>query len=353
MKRILIVTGGTGGHIFPAMALGDYLESEGWEIFYLIGGSKLKLEENGEIYNIKVSSPLVGNLFKRIKSIWELKISFVKSLMLIKKLRVDLILAGGSYASFPAICASIVVKTPFYLLEQNVLPGLVTKIFSPYAKAVFTGFEATKNYLKGNIVHTGNPIRKKALLKIDKIEAKRKLGIPDYKKMVLVVGGSMGAYSVVNAIIPLIEELNDFYFIIQTGKKNFGYFSDKMGVKGKNHMLISFIEDMGLYYSAADIVISRAGASAVTEIAYHSLPAILIPYPHSRDRHQYYNAKVLADCGMAIIVEEESDMPDRIKTAIKNFEALRKEHKECKIYKPDCLQIIREVIEKNGTFQKG
>jgi len=353
MKRILIVTGGTGGHIFPAMALGDYLESEGWEIFYLIGGSKLKLEENGEIYNIKVSSPLVGNLFKRIKSIWELKISFVKSFMLIKKLRVDLILAGGSYASFPAICASIVVKTPFYLLEQNVLPGLVTKIFSPYAKAVFTGFEATKNYLKGNIVHTGNPIRKKALLKIDKIEAKRKLGIPDYKKMVLVVGGSMGAYSVVNAIIPLIEELNDFYFIIQTGKKNFGYFSDKMGVKGKNHMLISFIEDMGLYYSAADIVISRAGASAVTEIAYHSLPAILIPYPHSRDRHQYYNAKVLADCGMAIIVEEESDMPDRIKTAIKNFEELRKEHKECKIYKPDCLQIIREVIEKNGTFQKG
>lgn len=353
MKRILIVTGGTGGHIFPAMALGDYLESEGWEIFYLIGGSKLKLEENGEIYNIKVSSPLVGNLFKRIKSIWELKISFVKSLMLIKKLRVDLILAGGSYASFPAICASIVVKTPFYLLEQNVLPGLVTKIFSPYAKAVFTGFEATKNYLKGNIVHTGNPIRKKALLKIDKIEAKQKLGIPDYKKMILVVGGSLGAYSVVNAIIPLIEELNDFYFIIQTGKKNFGYFSDKVGVKGKNHMLISFIEDMGLYYSAADIVISRAGASAVTEIAYHSLPAILIPYPHSRDRHQYYNAKVLADCGMAIIVEEESDMPDRIKTAIKNFEALRKEHKECKIYKPDCLQIIREVIEKNGTFQKG
>lgn len=353
MKRILIVTGGTGGHIFPAMALGDYLESEGWEIFYLIGGSKLKLEENGEIYNIKVSSPLVGNLFKRIKSIWELKISFVKSLMLIKKLRVDLILAGGSYASFPAICASIVVKTPFYLLEQNVLPGLVTKIFSPYAKAVFTGFEATKNYLKGNIVHTGNPIRKKALLKIDKIEAKQKLEIPDYKKMILVVGGSLGAYSVVNAIIPLIEELNDFYFIIQTGKKNFGYFSDKMGVKGKNHMLISFIEDMGLYYSAADIVISRAGASAVTEIAYHSLPAILIPYPHSRDRHQYYNAKVLADCGMAIIVEEESDMPDRIKTAIKNFEALRKEHKECKIYKPDCLQIIREVIEKNGTFQKG
>ena len=353
MKRILIVTGGTGGHIFPAMALGDYLESEGWEIFYLIGGSKLKLEENGEIYNIKVSSPLAGNLFKRIKSIWELKISFVKSLMLIKKLRVDLILAGGSYASFPAICASIVVKTPFYLLEQNVLPGLVTKIFSPYAKAVFTGFEATKNYLKGNIVHTGNPIRKKALLKIDKIEAKQKLEIPDYKKMILVVGGSLGAYSVVNAIIPLIEELNDFYFIIQTGKKNFGYFSDKMGVKGKNHMLISFIEDMGLYYSAADIVISRAGASAVTEIAYHSLPAILIPYPHSRDRHQYYNAKVLADCGMAIIVEEESDMPDRIKTAIKNFEALRKEHKECKIYKPDCLQIIREVIEKNGTFQKG
>ncbi len=353
MKRILIVTGGTGGHIFPAMALGDYLESEGWEIFYLIGGSKLKLEENGEIYNVKVSSPLVGNLFKRIKSIWELKISFVKSLMLIKKLRVDLILAGGSYASFPAICASIVVKTPFYLLEQNVLPGLVTKIFSPYAKAVFTGFEATKNYLKGNIVHTGNPIRKKALLKIDKIEAKQKLEIPDYKKMILVVGGSLGAYSVVNAMIPLIEELNDFYFIIQTGKKNFGYFSDKIGIKGKNHMLISFIEDMGLYYSAADIVISRAGGSAVTEIAYHSLPAILIPYPHSRDRHQYYNAKVLADCGMAIIVEEESDMPDRIKTAIKNFEALRKEHKECKIYKPDCLQIIREVIEKNGTFQKG
>jgi len=350
MKRILIVTGGTGGHIFPALALGDYLESEGWEIFYLIGGSKLKLEENGEIYKIKVSSPLMGNLFERIKSIWELKISFIKSLMLIKKLRVDLILAGGSYASFPAICASIVVKTPFYLLEQNVLPGLVTKIFSPYAKAVFTGFEATKNYLKGNIVHTGNPIREKALLKIDKIEAKQKLGIPDYKKMVLVVGGSLGAYSVVNAIIPLIGELNDFYFIIQTGKKNFGYFSDKMGVKGKNHMLISFIEDMGLYYSAADIVVSRAGASAVTEIAYHSLPAILIPYPHSRDRHQYYNAKVLADCGMAIIVEEESEMPDRIKTAIKNFEALRKEYKECKIYKPNCLQIIREVIEKNGTF---
>ena len=353
MKRVLIATGGTGGHIFPAMALGNYLESEGWEIFYLIGGSKLKLEDNGEIYKIKVSSPLVGNLFKRLKSIWELKISFIKSLILIKKLKVDLVLAGGSYASFPAICASIVVKKPFYLLEQNVFPGLVTKLFSPYAKAVFTGFEATKKYLRGNIVHTGNPIRGKALLKINKIEARQKLGIPDHKKMVLVVGGSLGAYSVVNAIIPLIEELNDFYFIIQTGKKNFGYFSDKMGVKGKNHMLISFIEDMGLYYSAADIVISRAGASAVTEIAYHSLPAILIPYPHSRDRHQYYNAKVLADCGMAIIVEEESDMPDRIKTAIKNFEALRKEHKECKIYKPDCLQIIREVIEKNGTFQKG
>lgn len=354
MKKALIVTGGTGGHIFPAIAIGTYLESKGWKIFYLMGGSKLQLDKNPDIFNIKVSSPLVGNFFKRFKSICELKIAFITSLMLIKKLKVDLVLAGGSYASFPAICASIVAKTPFYLLEQNVLPGLVTKIFSRHAKAVFTGFEATKNYLEGNIIHTGNPIREKALMRINKNEARKKLGIPENKKIVLVIGGSLGAYSVVNAILPLTEELDNFYFIIQTGKKNFEYFSERIGEKGKNHLLVSFIEDMGLYYSAADIVISRAGAGAVTEIAYHSLPAILIPYPHSRDKHQYYNAKTLEDCGMATIIEEGEKMTDRIKIALENLAAEeKKEYKECNIYRPNCLQIIREVLEKDAPFQKG
>jgi len=354
MKKALIVTGGTGGHIFPAITIGEYLESKGWKIFYMMGGSKLQLEKSSNIFNIKVSSPLVGNFFKRLKSIWELKIAFIKSLVLIKKLKVDLALAGGSYASFPAICACIVTKTPFYLLEQNVLPGLVTKIFSRYAKAVFTGFEATKNYLEGNIIHTGNPIREKALIRVNKNEARKKVGIPEDKKIVLIIGGSLGAYSVVNAVLPLIEELDNFYFIIQTGKKNFEYFSERIGTRGKNHILVSFIEDMGLYYSAADMVISRAGAGAVTEIAYHSLPAILIPYPHSRDRHQYYNAKALEDCGMAIIIEEKNGMTARIKIALENFEAEeKKEYKECKIYSPNCLQIIKEVLEKDGPFQKG
>jgi len=316
--NILIATGGTGGHIFPALSCGEFFENNGKSVNYILSGSKIgKIEKTNVIY--MESYHFDKNPIQFAKALWFLKLNTVKSLFILRRNKPCVILATGSYAVVPIILASILLRIPFYLMEQNVIPGLVNKIFSRLSKATFVAFEETRKYLKGKVIVVGLPIREKAKKKYSKEEARRILNLPEDKVTILVIGGSLGARGMVEKIIPAINKLNDYYFIIQAGARNFNYINSLVqNLNLKNCIVLPFIEEIGLYYSAADMVISRAGASSCMEILYHGKPSILVPYPYSRDRHQYYNASELVKTGKAIVIEEQ-EIQEKLENCLKDI----------------------------------
>lgn len=341
--NVIILTGGTGGHIFPAMALGKHFESKGLNVYYIISGSKISLPEKENTIFIR-SIPFEKSPLKFIEASILFELNFFKGIILLSKIKHCVIIATGSYAVAPILLSSIVLRKPFYLMEQNVIPGVVNRIFSVFSKATFIAFEESKKYLKGNVIQVGLPIRENSRVKLPKDKAREILNLPLDKKIVLVVGGSLGAKGLVEKILPMAILKEHIFFIIQTGTRNFDYFNSLLSsLSPKNIQLIPFIEEMGLYYSAADLVISRAGASACMEIVYHDKPAILVPYPYSRDRHQYFNAKILTEGGKAVIVEE-IDIRETIGSLIEAETLFHGEYKN-KIFIPDCEEITyREIM---------
>ncbi|MEO0258094.1 MAG: UDP-N-acetylglucosamine--N-acetylmuramyl-(pentapeptide) pyrophosphoryl-undecaprenol N-acetylglucosamine transferase [candidate division WOR-3 bacterium] len=342
-SNILIITGGTGGHIFPAMAIGNYLELRGLNVYYLISGSKINLEGKENMFFTR-SIPFEKSIPKFIEASILFIINFFKGIKFLSKIKPCVIIATGSYAVAPILLSSILLRKPFYLMEQNVLPGIVNRIFSAFSKATFIAFEESKKYLKGKVIHVGLPIRENSRLKIPKGEARKVLNLPHDKKIVLVIGGSLGAKGLVEKILPVAISKEYIYFIIQTGTRNFDYFNSLLSsLSPANIKLIPFIDNMGLYYSAVDLVISRAGASSCMEIVYHDKPAILVPYPYSRDKHQYFNAKVLTEGGKSIMLEE-TEVRAKIESLL-DIENLFKGKYKDNIFIPDSEEITyREIM---------
>ncbi len=302
---IVIATGGTGGHIFPALSAGEYFEKEGKKVFYILAGSKIgKIDKTNVIYMNSCAFEKNPKTF--IRALYYLFANTIKSFLFFVKNRPCAILATGSYAVVPTLISAIILRIPFFLMEQNVLPGLVNKLFSRFAKSTFIAFEKSKEYLKGTTILTGLPLRKEATQRLEKNESRRLINLPVDKKIILVVGGSLGAKGLVDKILPQAARFQNYQFVIQTGGKNFEYAQNQIKENNiQNVILLPFIQEMGLYYSAADLVISRAGANSCMEIAYHQKPSILVPYPYSRDKHQYVNAELLEKSGLAKVIDEK------------------------------------------------
>jgi len=348
---VLIATGGTGGHIFPALSCGDFFEKNGVKVLYLLAGSKIGELDRENVTYIN-SQHFEKKPVKFIKASYYLLVNFFRCLILLKKKKPCVIFATGSYAVAPVLAASICLRTPFYLLEQNVIPGIVNKYFARFAKGTFIAFEASKKYIKGNVILSGLPLRNEAKRKLTKEESRNLLGLPKEKVIVLVIGGSLGAKGMVEKIMPYVEEFHEFFFIIQTGQRNFDYFKNFVSKKKiENCLLYPFTKEIGLYYSAADIIISRAGASACMEIAFHEKPAILVPYPYSRDKHQYYNAKTLEDAGTAVIIDE-SNLELSLRSYLSDLSWAYKRKTVPKMFLHDPESIIFTEIRKNANCKK-
>ncbi len=345
MKGI-IVTGGTGGHIFPAISVGRAFEKAGFEIQYFIVGNKIR----GRAITVpsakefKAGSPFSGNILIRIKNTVQLTLLFLRALFILKN--ADFVAGTGSYASFSLLLAAILKRIPAYMLEQNSIPGRVTRFFSARGTKTFISFPDSKEYLTGPVVFSGNPIRDEAKIKTNLKEARTSLGIRKEGKVVLVLGGSLGAYNFSKKMLEISKNFPEYFFLIQTGKHH-----EKLkaifGERRDNHLLVQFHEKPGILYSAADYVVARAGASTIYELSYHEKPAIFVPFPYAQDNHQYYNALYVQNKKAGILLPESELNLETFKSAfsrlIENAEIFGKKLGE--IFPHNAEQIILKEIE--------
>lgn len=301
MKKILILAGGSGGHLYPALAVADILIERGFRV-YLFTSKKRPFNINLdgleviEGYSIGWDRSIPG-IFKTILG---LSRDFLLSLRLLKEIDPDLILGMGGYISVSPILASLFFDIPKVLHEQNITPGLANKILALFADKIFTSFPKTRfGISQSKVIYTGLPLRRE----LYQINRSHKKG--DFT--VLVMGGSQGARIINDVLLELLEKrlLDGIRFIHITGPREFERLKDRIrNIDYPYYKVYSYVDNIWTLYEEADLVISRAGASSVIEFATASLPAILIPYKGA-EGHQYLNARWLAESGGAIIIDQD------------------------------------------------
>jgi len=295
------------------------------------------------LYNIN----RIGKInFENILFPLKLFVSLIQSLFINISFKPKVAIGSGGYVAGPAIWAASVMGAKIILIEQNSYPGVTTRLLERYASEVHLSFQESKKYLRREKIHhfTGNPVRKN-LGRMEKTEALRKFGLSGEKKTLLVLGGSLGAKTINEAMsesTKLLEE-NNVQVIWQTGKNYFEQFTKMNSDKVK---IYDFIEDMNSAYSACDLLLARAGATTIAELLNLGIPAILVPSPNVAENHQYYNAKSLSDNEAAILIEDKNLKKDLLKFVLETINAENKlsslKKKALRIAKPDAAKVIAQ-----------
>ncbi len=319
--RFLFAGGGTGGHLFPSIAVAERIRKILPDAEIMFIGTRSKIE--GRIVpklGFKFSSIWIKGFSRKLNLenlLFPLKlsISLVQSLLINMKFKPKVAIGSGGYVSGPAIWGSSVMGAKVILLEQNSYPGRTTKLLERYASEIHLSFEDSKKYFKNKdkLYFTGNPVRE-SLIKINKYDALNHFGLDPSYKTLFILGGSLGAASINKAVVNFIKYnySNDINIIWQTGKNYFELYNH---FGSKNIIVKDFIDDMNLAYSACDLLVSRAGATTIAEIIALGIPAILVPSPNVAENHQFYNAKSLSDRNAAILLED-SNLLDAFKENI-------------------------------------
>lgn len=302
-KRILIAAGGTGGHVYPAIALAEKLREMHPEIYLHFAGGKLSsnpffAHKNFDFTEVKCGS-LGGKGFSLVKEAARISQGIIESLRLLKSYRPELIIGFGSYHTFPILAAARLARIPYVLQEANALPGKVVKFFS--SKAVFTGlnFPLASQYLKGKTLEIPLPVRKGYKKGSHTHEAAcRAFGLDPQRLTCLVFGGSQGAQalnSFVLEMLPLFKN-DTIQFLHVTGDKAM---TDELQRHYVKHNVLAYVTSfesrMDLAWSAAGFALTRAGASTIAEAIEFEVPALLVPYPYAADQHQDVNADFFVD----------------------------------------------------------
>ncbi|MCL2073068.1 MAG: undecaprenyldiphospho-muramoylpentapeptide beta-N-acetylglucosaminyltransferase [Marinilabiliaceae bacterium] len=318
VEKIIISGGGTGGHIFPALAIADAIKLLKPEIEILFVGAKGRMEmiripEAG--YKI-VGLPVAGfqrklsfgNIIKNFVALYKLPICLFLAKKIIKQYKPAIVIGVGGYASGPIMRAAAKRKIPTMIQEQNSYPGITNKLLSKKAIKICVAYpEMERFFAKEKIIFTGNPIRKILLNKVDKEKAYSEFRLDPNKKTILVLGGSLGAKSINEGIkenINLLKD-SDIQMIWQTGNN---YIEEMKHIvktlKIKNIKVLPFIRCMDLAYQIADVVVSRAGAGTISELALLRKATILVPSPNVAEDHQTKNAMRLVNKNAAILVKD-------------------------------------------------
>jgi UDP-N-acetylglucosamine--N-acetylmuramyl-(pentapeptide) pyrophosphoryl-undecaprenol N-acetylglucosamine transferase len=310
--RFLFAGGGTGGHLFPAIAVAERIRKMLPDAEIMFVGTRSKIE--GRIVpklGFKFSAIWIKGFsrkmnFENLLFPLKLCISLVQSLLINMKFKPKVAIGSGGYVSGPAIWGSSVMGAKVILLEQNSYPGITTKLLERYASEIYLSFEDSKKYFKhkNKLSITGNPVRE-SLIKINKYDALSHFELDPSNKTLLILGGSLGAVSINKALEKFIkyDYTENINIIWQTGKN---YFELYKHLASKNIIVSDFINDMNLAYSACDLLVSRAGATTIAEIIALGIPAILVPSPNVSENHQFYNAKSLSDRNAAILLGDSN-----------------------------------------------
>ena len=337
-KKIILCGGGTGGHIFPMLAIAEEFKKVNSENKILFIGSNDRMEMeiipkyDFPIYGLWISgikrSSLILNIFflgipfilKNITLPFKILFSVIKSIYILIKFRPDFVIGFGGYSSGPFLLTSHFLNFKTAIQEQNSYPGLTNKMLSKKVKYIFTAYDKINNFFNTNTVFNfGNPIRN---LKIKSNEnAHKYFGLDSSKKTILVLGGSLGAKNINEGVlnnISLIRE-SSYQVIWQTGKFYYKNILSK-NIMDKKIIIKDFIKRMDLAYSVSDIIISRAGAIAISELCIISKPLILVPSPNVVDDHQTKNAKAISEKGGCVLIKDLDAKNTMLKTAFDLFE---------------------------------
>jgi len=360
MKKLKFILsgGGTGGHIYPAIAIADELKSRFPDAEFLFVGAKDKMEmQKVPQAGYKIEGLWIAGLqrkltlqnmmfpFKLMNSLW-------KSKKIIRSFKPDVVIGTGGFASGPLLQAANSFNIPTVIQEQNSYPGITNKLLSKKANKICVAYENLERFFPAEkIVFTGNPVRQDVLeINSKRAEAIAHFNLDPAKKTLLVLGGSLGARRVNQLLEKEIYAIvcQDIQVIWQCGKlylEDYKYYSD-----GKNVQVVAFIDRMDLVYAAADFVISRAGASSVSELCLVGKPTIFIPSPNVAEDHQTKNAKAIVDKNGAILLREsELDATfENVFTDLISNEKLQRELGENmkKLAKPNATKdIVEEIIK--------
>ena len=297
--RILIAASGTGGHLFPAIALAQQLAD--YKVEWLGTANRLEtslVPDDYPLNTIAVEGFQQKFSFKTFKIIAGLIASVFQTQKLIKEHQIDAVFTTGGYIAAPAILAARLQKIPAVVHESNYIPGKVTKFLSRWCDVVALGFAGTARYLpQAKTVYVSTPVRSQFLT-----PQTLDLNIPDDAVVILVVGGSQGAVAVnklVREAAPAWFDLGA-YVVHLTGKND----PDADSLEHPHYISLPFDNNMAGLLQRADLAISRAGAGTITELAFTGTPAVLIPYPYAAEDHQTYNAQELVDAGAAVVYQQ-------------------------------------------------
>lgn len=309
LSKVVIMAGGTGGHVFPGIALGKYLQSKGCEVHWL--GTKLGLEarlvpqNNFILHTISIKGIRGKGYISLFLAPVKILLAILESYKILRKIQPDVVIGMGGYVTGPGGVASWLLRSPLIIHEQNAKAGMTNVLLSRISKKVLTGFPEV---LSTSSIYIGNPVRPD----IEQMLPPNELIQSEPKPLkLLIIGGSLGSVAL-NELIPKAVKLlppDTIQIRHQTGNKNYEQtvnFYEKAGLRSDNPSLhiVPFIENMAEAYSWADVVLCRAGALTVAELCAAGVGAILVPFPHAVDDHQTQNAMFMVQEGAALCIQQ-------------------------------------------------
>jgi UDP-N-acetylglucosamine--N-acetylmuramyl-(pentapeptide) pyrophosphoryl-undecaprenol N-acetylglucosamine transferase len=310
--RVILSGGGTGGHIFPALAIADALKRESASTKILFVGASDRMEMTRvpdagyPIKGLWISGIKRNLSFQNLLFPFKLVASLYRSYLILKKFKPQVVIGTGGFASGPLLYMATRLNIPSLIQEQNALPGITNRVLGKYVHRVCVAHQqAEKFFSKNKMVLTGNPLRAELTQSLlDSKKARKLLGLEPNKVTLLVVGGSLGARRINDLLAEQAERITsqNVQILWQCGKL---YEKEFSRYEKKNIHVRAFLDDMSTAYAAADLIISRAGALAVSELCQVGKAVLFIPSPNVAENHQFKNAIAVAEKGAAIVIEEK------------------------------------------------
>jgi UDP-N-acetylglucosamine--N-acetylmuramyl-(pentapeptide) pyrophosphoryl-undecaprenol N-acetylglucosamine transferase len=356
--RIAIACGGTGGHLFPGLAVAEELRHRGHDTLLLVSPKQIDAIALKETKEPSHALPGIGwpgiftpRLFTFGTSLWQ---SWKECGEVYRQFQPTAVVGMGGFTSAVPLLLGRRLQLPTFIHESNAIPGRVTKLIAPLVNKTLLGFESCANYLRrAHCVVTGTPVRR-GLARIDRAVAAEKFGLNPALPIVFIMGGSQGAHGINQLVLkalPLWHNSRDeVQFIHLAGQADANIAEINFRRQRLTAVVRAFSTEMDHFYSLADVVISRSGAASLTELSHYSLPSLLVPYPAAADDHQTYNAKIFQRAGAARILPENKTTPEDLFANVSEIltnEPVRRSMAEAagKLAGEDAARRVAEEIE--------
>jgi UDP-N-acetylglucosamine--N-acetylmuramyl-(pentapeptide) pyrophosphoryl-undecaprenol N-acetylglucosamine transferase len=357
--KILIGGGGTGGHIYPALALSRFAQHADSNCEILFVGSEKGLESTivpsaGFNFRTIPASGFKRSLRGLFKTVRDLAGGMKEAGAILKDFRPDVVFGTGGYVAAPLVIKAALKSYPVVIHEQNALPGLTNRLMARFSRRICLSFAETESRMagRGKTVYTGNP-RASEVTAFSRLEGISRFGLDHKAKTVLVYGGSRGALKLNQVVTTYLENKllpTNVNMIYVTGVLYYQEVSGKLTGLPERVKLFPYLDDMPAALAAADLAVTRSGATTLAEITALGIPAILIPSPNVVDNHQYYNARLLSDRGAAVLIEEKdfdyTRLAGEIDDLLATADKLRKmAEKSRQMGVPDAAERVYRVLQ--------